>query len=883
MNNQRTRKKDSARLVWDSKPRRAPNPKDIEFQTAEVVIPNPYRDEAQIPMSFRDGLFGEKEIDKQKMNRLIWGDNLLAMQALLAQGYEGKINLIYIDPPFDSKADYSHKMVLTPNPSPAQERGADRRGEDIEFTKEPSVIERLAYKDTWAGGTDSYLDMLYPRLQLMKRLLAEDGSIYVHCDWHVNSYIRILLDEVFGKENFKNEIARQSVFSHSDAQQFGRNHDILLFYTKTENYIWNTQHQEYDETYINSAFRNVEPVTGRRYQLVSMNAAGSGHPKFFCGKMRVPPPGRHWAGAMGKSIEELEKEERIIISKNDVPRVKYYLDEMPGKVCQSIWTDVFDPQSQSYEKSGFDTQKSSSLLERIIKASSNEGDLVADFFAGSGTTLAVAEKLGRCWIGCELGKVGIQVTRARLVEQQAKPFLIENIGNYQREMIYLTGGRIWEMQHLILKLYGATPRDKTSGLGVRYLTPVPSPVQERGIDTGGKVNTSPLPNGRGVGGEVPHPRGIGSEVFSLARKLRKKQTPSEQILWECLRDRRLGGIKFKRQRPIGRFITDFYCHEAGLAIEVDGGVHQEKDQAERDRNRSEIINAYGIDVLRIANSEIENNIEKVLVKIFDKAQSLISTRISSTVETSPLPDGRGVRGEASPLPDGRGAGGEAELVYVGYPDRPITAKKAEELAVQAQKLDGRGYKRLVILGWDYEYNYHQALEARKNALKEKLKVQIESRDIPPDIYDYLKKAKSEEEIEALADKVRFYERPYLRMDKPEIKDVGDGKVQIKLAIKRYVLMDIPVSHTSKTEQETYQTLMKLAKDNFAVLIDYWAIDWDYDGVTFKSQWQAFRGNGKKAKTVPIEAVETLDKKKKRTIAVRVVDIFGNDAGAVLEI
>ena len=169
MANEKHRKKDSARLVWDTKPRRAPNPKDIEFQTAEVVIPNPHRDDAQIPLSFRDGIIGEEEIDKQKMNRLIWGDNLLAMQALLAQGYEGKINLIYIDPPFDSKADYSHKMTIEGN----------------EFTKEPSVIERLAYKDTWAGGTDSYLDMLYPRLQLMKRLLAEDGSIYVHLDWHV--------------------------------------------------------------------------------------------------------------------------------------------------------------------------------------------------------------------------------------------------------------------------------------------------------------------------------------------------------------------------------------------------------------------------------------------------------------------------------------------------------------------------------------------------------------------------------------------------------------------------------------------------------------------------------------------------------------------------
>lgn len=135
---EKPRKKDSARLVWDTKPRRAPNPKDIEFQTAEVVLPNP-KVAGELPLSFRDGLLSENELDKQKMNRLIWGDCLLAMQALLAKGYESKINLIYIDPPFDSKADYSHRMTIEGN----------------EFTKEPSVIERLAYKDTWTGGTDS--------------------------------------------------------------------------------------------------------------------------------------------------------------------------------------------------------------------------------------------------------------------------------------------------------------------------------------------------------------------------------------------------------------------------------------------------------------------------------------------------------------------------------------------------------------------------------------------------------------------------------------------------------------------------------------------------------------------------------------------------------
>ncbi|MCX5885932.1 MAG: site-specific DNA-methyltransferase [Proteobacteria bacterium] len=652
MPDEKHRKKDSVRLTWDTKPRRAPNPKDIEFQTAEIVIPNPQAT-GQLPLSFRDGLFGEEEIDKQKMNRLIWGDNLLAMQALLTQGYEGKINLIYIDPPFDSKADYSHKMIIEGN----------------EFTKEPSVIERLAYKDTWTGGTDSYLDMLYPRLQLMKRLLAEDGSIYVHLDWHVAHYIKVMMDEIFGKDNFLNNVVWCYQTREFSKQYWNRKHDDILLYKKSDNWVFNWDDEDVLEPY--------SEVTIKKYKYKDEK----GYYR-LCGR-----------GISGSPIRSAKDVDPVWEKTRPELVIRNYLGDGYAPNDYLV-IDIVNQAAK--ERTDFGTQKPGKLLTKLIKASSNKDYLVADFFCGSGSTLAVAERLGRHWIGCELGKVGIQVTRSRLVEQSAKPFLIENIGNYQREMIYLTGGRIWEMQHLILKLYGATPRDKTSGLGIR----------------------------------------------------------------------------------------------------------------------------------KVDDTE--------------------------------------------------------ELVYVGYPDRPITAKRAEELALQAQKLDGRGYKRLIILGWDYEYNYHQALESRKSALKEKLKIHIESRDIPPDIYDYLKKAKTEEDIEALAEKIHFYERPYLRMENPKATDLKDEKVKIEIAIKRYVLMDIPVSRTSKGEQDTYAALMKLAKDNFAVLIDYWAVDWDYDGFTFKSQWQAFRGNGKKAKTVPVVASETLDKKKKRMIAVRVVDIFGNDAGAMIE-
>jgi hypothetical protein len=184
------RKKDSARLVWDSKPKRPPSPRDIEFQTAEIVIPNPARDADSLPFTAGGEIVVGREIDRLKMNRLIWGDNLLAMQALLAQGYEGKIDLIYIDPPFDSKADYSHELHF----------------DNVDVTKEPSVLERLAYRDTWEAGTDSYMDMLYPRIQLMKRLLSERGSIFVHCDYHVSHLIRFVLEEAFGRDRLLNEI-----------------------------------------------------------------------------------------------------------------------------------------------------------------------------------------------------------------------------------------------------------------------------------------------------------------------------------------------------------------------------------------------------------------------------------------------------------------------------------------------------------------------------------------------------------------------------------------------------------------------------------------------------------------------------------------------------
>ena len=200
------------------------------------------------------------------------------------------------------------------------------------------------------------------------------------------------------------------------------------------------------------------------------------------------------------------------------------------------------------------------------------------------------------------------------------------------------------------------------------------------------------------------------------------------------------------------------------------------------------------------------------------------------------------------------------------------------MAQDAQVLDGTGYKTLVVLAWDYDYNFSTELESRKKALSDRLRVEIKTLTIPPEIYNYLKKAKNEDELDNLRDKIVFHEKPYLRVSKPVVREAGDGNVTISISIDRYVLMDFPIA-----DEKQKAELRKAIKDNFSALIDYWAIDWNYDGKTFRSMWQAIRGNGKQTKTVIITAESLELLAGKRTIAVRLVDVFGNDASATVEI
>lgn len=323
-------------------------------------------------------------------NKLIWGDNKLILSSLkngpLREEIEkqGGIKLIYIDPPFDVGADFSMDIEI-----PSSDGTSDT------FTKKPNVLEELAYRDTWGKGADSFIAMIYERLVLMRDLLVEDGSIYVHCDWRVNSYIRQAMDEVFGKSFFRNEIIwkRQSPSSSkARAQKFSADHDTIWIYSKTDKPTFSPVYGEYPKEEIKKRFRQSDERG--RFKDAEL------------------------ATYSQETFDRLKAENRLIVTKGGKYRYKIYLDEIKGVLVDTLWTDIPPVNSQAIESTNYATQKPEALLERIIKASSNENDIVADFFCGSGTTAAVAEKLGRKWIVSDLGKFAIHTTRKRMIGVQ---------------------------------------------------------------------------------------------------------------------------------------------------------------------------------------------------------------------------------------------------------------------------------------------------------------------------------------------------------------------------------------------------------------------------------------------------------------------------------
>jgi len=438
----------------------------VSLQTREWVLPSKdTRDSDWITAANRQAHLGD-EGSADWTNRLIYGDNLLAMAALLAgdehtPSLRGKVDLIYIDPPFDSKADYRTKVTLPGGPSrPSMAAGALGLLPSVELEQKPTVIEQFAYSDTWSDGTASYLAMIVPRLILMRELLSDTGSIYVHLDWHVGHYVKVVLDAVFGKDRFRNEIAWQRTNSHNEAGQWGRIHDTILFYTKTESSYWNPDRIPFSPEQLK---RYKQDSKGRLYTCQDMTAERkSSDSGKFNWRGTMPSAGRGW----GYSLEQLEawwEQGRIALKKDGNPRMDgliVYLDEKDGAIPQSIWSDVSRVGNTSSERIGYSTQKPEILIERIIKASSPENGLVADFNGGSGTTAAVAERLGRRWITTDLGKPACMIMRKRLIDQGAKPFLYQAIGDYQVEAAKSSLGRnfrVGDLSGIVLSLYGALP------------------------------------------------------------------------------------------------------------------------------------------------------------------------------------------------------------------------------------------------------------------------------------------------------------------------------------------------------------------------------------------------------------------------------------------
>lgn len=387
----------------------------ITLQTNEYVL----------PVRKEENLFRSKyqEIDGQNwFNRLCYGDNLLVMQALLngddATGLpsmRGMIDLIYIDPPYDSKADYRTKITL-PNGN---------------IEQRPNVLEQFAYSDTWKEGTVSYLKMMYPRLYLMRELLSEQGSIYVHVDWHVGHYVKLLMDEIFDKSNFTNEIIWSYKSGGVGDSTFAKKHDVIYFYKKNGQAIFNVLKEK-------SYNRGFKPY------------------RF-------------------KGVTEYEDEIGWYTLVN----------------CKDVW-DIEMVGRTAQERVNYATQKPEKLLERIIKASSNEGSIVADFFGGSGTTAAVAERLNRRWITSDFGKPANMIMRKRLIDQEAKPFLYQAVGDYQKEVFASSKEfkRVGDLSQVVLNLFGATPffdenapRNLGQMKGSRTLVYVDSPNKMTGLST----------------------------------------------------------------------------------------------------------------------------------------------------------------------------------------------------------------------------------------------------------------------------------------------------------------------------------------------------------------------------------------------------------------
>ena len=377
-----------------------------------------YRDNDQVVERVQRGMpLYEMELKEQigqnPNNLVIRGECLSACAYLRDKGIF--VDLIYVDPPFASGADYAKKVYIRRNPKVAAAIAQAESELDIEELK---AFEEKMYGDVW--DKERYLNWMYENLMAMKSIMSDEASIYVHLDYHIGHYVKILMDEIFGEDNFRNEIIWKRSTAHNDSTGFANLHDCIFYYTKSSELYFDIPLVPYSQEYIDRYYNKVDE-NGRKYldrDLSAKGLKGSGYSYSWKGK------DGYWRCPY-TTMERLEKENRLYYTTNGTPRYKQYLDEMEGVPAQDLWTDIFAVNSQAEERVDYATQKPEALLERIIKASSNEGMFVADFFGGSGVTAAVANKLGRNFIHCDIGINSIQTARDRLLADKAEFKILE--------------------------------------------------------------------------------------------------------------------------------------------------------------------------------------------------------------------------------------------------------------------------------------------------------------------------------------------------------------------------------------------------------------------------------------------------------------------------
>jgi DNA modification methylase len=384
-------------LIWDGKyidgKRQSPVRVALPFQTIETV-----NESAADRLRTLDLFAAGRQTEWR--NRLIWGDKKYVLPSLLPE-FAGKVNLIYIDPPFDTGADFSYTATIQAFTSDEDDAA------EADFLKRPSTIEQKAYRDTWGRGLDSYYPWFYDTVVLLNDLLADDGCIYVHCDWRLAHYLKVIMDEVFGQNNFLANVVWSYQTRHSSDRFWNRKHDDLLLYKKSERWTFNWRDEE--------VMQKLSPNTISKY-------------KYKDEKGHYRLSGRFLKGSPIKGAKDVDPKWE---DTNPELVVRDYLrDGMPPN--DSFFLSI-ENQSSS-DRTGYPTQKPTALLRKLIKASSNEDDLILDCFVGSGTTATVSEALNRRWIACDLGRFSIHTTRKRLLGiTGVKPFVVQNLGKYERQ------------------------------------------------------------------------------------------------------------------------------------------------------------------------------------------------------------------------------------------------------------------------------------------------------------------------------------------------------------------------------------------------------------------------------------------------------------------